>query len=228
MELTHALRSTGSIREFTDQPVSEATVYEILDDARFAPSGGNRQAWRVIIVEGEQRHQLRDIYLDGWHDYVAHLLAGSIPFSPLASEHERVAASSRRDDAIALSNPTGFAETIDRIPVMLIVLADLGALAATDRDLDRYQLVGGASVYPFVWSILLGAHERGLGGVMTTVLTLHEDRVREVLKVPDTFAIAALVALGVPLHRPTRLRRRPVEEFATRNTFDGDVFRVHS
>jgi len=227
MELTHALRSTGSIREFTDQRVSDEVLYEILDDARFAPSGGNRQAWRVIVVEGERRQQLRELYLDGWHDYVAHVLSGNVPFSPLASEQERVAAFSKRNDAIALSNPAGFTETIDRVPAMLVVLADLGALAATDRDLDRYQLVGGASVYPFVWSILLSAHEHGIGGVITTVLTLHEAEAREVLQIPDNYAVAALVALGVPVRRATRLRRRRVEEFTTRDTYDGESFRRH-
>jgi nitroreductase len=50
MDLTEALRSTGSSREFTDQLVDDATIAAILDDARFAPSGGNRQPWRVAVV----------------------------------------------------------------------------------------------------------------------------------------------------------------------------------
>jgi nitroreductase len=224
MDLRDALRSTGSIREFAPDPVPNHVLYDILDDARFAPSGGNRQAWRVIVVAGDQRRALGEIYLDAWHDYVSHLLAGLIPFSPLASDAERAAVLSHRDEAIGLSNPTGFAETISDVPAMLVVLADLGALAATDRDLARYQIVGGASVYPFVWSLLLSAHGHGLGGVMTTVLTRHEDQARQVLDVPDTYAIAALVALGYPLARQRRLRRRAVEEFATLDTFGGEPF----
>ncbi len=55
----------------------------------------------------------------------------------------------------------GFADRYDQVPVMLAVAADLRLLAAVDRDLDRYSMVGGASVYPFVWSILLAAHGRG-------------------------------------------------------------------
>jgi len=116
------------------------------------------------VVTGHRRRELRDIYLDAWHDYVAHVLAGLVPFSPLASEPERAVALAKREEAVLLSNPKGFAETIDEVPVMLVVLADLGALAATDRDLDRYQLVGGASIYPFVWSVLLSAHDHGLVG----------------------------------------------------------------
>jgi len=224
VELRDVLRTTGAIREFTTEPVSDATLYEVLDDARFAPSGGNRQAWRAIVVRGEQRAQLRDIYLKGWREYLSYVLAGRVPFSPLASEADRAAADAHLRDADAMFDPEGFAETIDRVPVMLVILADLGSLAATDRDLDRYQLVGGASIYPFVWSILLSARERGLAGVMTTVLTRYEDEAREVLRVPDDFAVAALVALGYPVKRHTRLTRRRVEEFTTHDTFDGAPF----
>ena len=227
MDLTTALRTTGSIREFTSETVSDATIYEILDDARFAPSGGNRQAWRVIIVkDAAQRRAVRDLYLDAWHDYVAHLLAGLIPFSPLATGPEREAALAQRPQAIALSDPAGFAETLDTVPVMLVVCANLEVLAATDRDLDRYHIVGGASVYPFVWNILLGAHERGLGGVMTTVACRKEDEVRLALSIPETFAVASVVALGHPLKRHTKLSRHQVEEFTTIDRFDGQDFRA--
>src|ERR1039458_8805632 len=85
MELTDALRTTGSVRAFLDESVSDEVLYAILDDARFAPSGGNRQAWHVIVVKDSlRRRALRDLYLDGWHDYIAHVLAGLVPFSPLA------------------------------------------------------------------------------------------------------------------------------------------------
>jgi nitroreductase len=64
-------------------------------------------------------------------------------------------------------------------------------------------------------------HKEGLGGVITTVLTREEPAARALLGVPDQFAVAALVVLGYPVHRPTKLRRRPVERFATVDRFDG-------
>ena len=63
------------------------------------------------------------------------------------------------------ASPDGFAERLDEVPVLLAVLVDLGALAAVDRDLDRYTFAGAASVYPFAWNLLLAAREEGLGGV---------------------------------------------------------------
>jgi len=229
MNLTDALRTTGSVRDFLEEPVSDELLYDILDDARFAPSGGNRQAWHVIVVKDPTRRRaLRDLYLDGWHDYVAHVLAGLIPFSPLASDEDRAAAASQRAAAIATSKPDGFPETLDQVPVMLVICADLTALAATDRDLDRYQIAGGASIYPFVWNILLSARARGLGGVMTTIATRNEPGVRDVLDIPCTYAVASIVALGYPAARATKLKRRGVQEFTTTNTFDGDRFIVTS
>lgn len=225
MKLIDALRTTSTVRQFTTQAVDEETIFEILDVARFAPSGGNRQAWRVIVVRDPLvRRAVRDAYLDAWHDYVAHLLANLVPFSPLATSADREKAMALRDEAERRSQTDGFAETLDTVPVMLVVCADLQVLAATDRDLERYQIAGGASIYPFVWNLLLGARERGLGGVMTTVAMRHEQVVRTALKIPDTYAVASVVALGYPAKQVTKLSRRPVETFTTIDTFDGAPF----
>ncbi|MGH3733315.1 MAG: nitroreductase family protein [Acidimicrobiales bacterium] len=225
MELRDALRTTASIREFSSRSVDDAVLFAVLDDARFAPSGGNRQAWRVIVVKDiAQRRAVAAAYLDAWHDYVGSLLAGVAPFSPIASEDDRRAACEQREAARMRSNPEGFAETLASVPVLLVVVADLGALAATDRDLDRYQLVGGASVYPFVWSVLLAAHERDLGGVLTTVAIKNEESLRQILRLPDDFAVATVMALGYPRQPITKLKRREVSEFTAVDGFDGTPF----
>ena len=223
MELRDALRGTGSVRDFTNQVVEDQTVAQILDDARFAPSGGNRQSWRVIVVRDQvKRRMLRDLYLDGWHDYVAHNLAGLVPFSPLATHSDRELARNQRAAAEALSQPEGFPERLDSAPVLLVICADLSVLAAVDRDLGRYQIAGGASVYPFVWQILLAARERGIGGVMTTIATRHEPEVCSLFDIPDNFAVASVVAMGYATKIPTKLRRRRVEEFTTLDSFSGE------
>lgn len=222
MELLEAMRTTGAVRAFRDVPVPDATIYSVLDAARFAPSGGNRQSWHVIVVrDPATRRLVRDLYLDAWHEYVAHVLAGVVPFSPIATPAERAAARDRYDDAVRASRPDGFPETLDTVPVMLVVCADLAVLAATDRDLERYQFIGGASIYPFVWNILLAAREHDLGGVMTTVAVRNEPELLAALRIPATFAVAAVVALGHPKRRLSRLTRRPVSAFTTVDVFDG-------
>ncbi len=225
MDLRLALTTTGAVRDFTDRPVDDEVLRAVLDDARFAPSGGNRQPWSVaVITDSSVRRAVRDAYLDAWHDYVAHHLVGVTPFAPTATDDERAAVARRREEARALSRPDGFPETLDTVPAMLAVAADLDVLAATDRDLERFPLVAGASVYPFVWSILLAARERGLGGVMTTVASAREENLRDALGLPPRSALAAVVILGWPASAPTRLRRRPVADFATRDRFDGPSF----
>lgn len=111
-----------------------------------------------------------------------------------------------------------------KAPVTLVICLDLAVVAATDQDLDRIAVVPGASVYPFVWNVLLAARNEGYGGVLTTMAVAEEPRVKELLGVPDTFAIAAILPLGKPVREVTKLRRRPVAEFATRERFDGPPF----
>ena len=227
MELSDVMRTCAAVREFTDEPVSDEQLFAVLDVARFAPSGGNRQGWHLIVLSDPSiRRSLRELYLSGWYEYLALARAGLVPWAPLsdrAVERDAIADAPAVAEAAA-EGPGGFAEHLDDAPVLLLVLADQRAMAAVDRDLGRYTLIGGASVYPFVWNVLLAARDAGLGGVLTTVLARREPEVRALLGVPDEFVVAALLALGHPVHQARRLRRAPVAEFTTRDRFDGPAF----
>ena len=223
MDLIETLRSTGTVREFTDEPVDDAVLARVLDTARFAPSGGNAQAWRVVVVKDPAiRTRLRDLYLPGWADYLTMSAAGLRPWSPVndpAAERDALAIGAGQAAAAQ-----GFAAHLDTVPVLLMVFADLAQLAAVDRDLDRYTFAGGASVYPFVWNLLLAARAEGLGGVLTTMLIQQEDEVKRLLGAPEQLALAAAVALGYPVHQPTKLRRGAVGSFTTVDRLDGPPF----
>ncbi len=224
VELIEALRTTGAVREFDDRPPDDATLYRLLDNARFAPNGGNRQAWRVIVVKDpELRRSIRESYLPAWYDYLAQVAAGLTPWA-VVTDRELEQRSITEAPAIARAaadGPGGFAEHFDQVPAMLVLLADLTKLAAVDRDSGRYTMVGGASIYPFAWSILLAGRAEGLAGVMTTMAVRDEAAVRRVLGIPDTMLVAGVLALGSPVHQATRLRRAPVEAFTTVDRFDG-------
>jgi nitroreductase len=213
MELIDALRTNPAIRSFTDQPVSDAEVAALLDVARFAPSGGNRQPWRAALIKDQAlRRQLADLCSPVWSEYVAIREAGGTPFSA-------VEAAPDIGEPAPVPNP--LLDGIESIPVVLVVAADLGSIAMMDKDLARRPITGGASVYPFVYSILLAARARDLGGVMTTFLARAEDAARPLLGLPDTWAVASMVCLGHPVRRPTKLTRRAVGTFATVDRFDG-------
>lgn len=223
MELTEAMRTTGAVRSFTDEVVTDEVLHRILDSARFAPSGGNRQPWRVVIVKDRSlRGAIRDAYVLGWREYVAHLAAGLVPFAPGEDgrwEQPAVDLEQARESP----RPNELADHLDTVPAMLVLFAHLPSLAVLDNGLERQSIVGGGSVYPFGHNVLLAARDLGLGGVMTTTLCRQEAKVKELLGVTGSeFALAGLIVLGYPTHQPTRLTRRPVGDFATLDTFEGE------
>lgn len=225
MDLIDTLRSTGAVREFTAAPVDDAVVARILDSARFAPSGANAQAWRVVVVKDPViRTRLRDLYLPGWADYLTMSAAGLRPWAPVNDPRAEAAALAAGSGQPGPPVDGGLAGHLDEAPVLLALFADLSALAAVDRDLDRYSFAGGASVYPFAWNVLLAARAEGLGGVITTMLIREENEVKELLGAPDPLALAAVIALGHPVHQPRRLRRNPVAAFTTVDRVDGTPF----
>ena len=152
------------------------------------------------------------------------MAAGLTPWAVVTDrelEREAVLGAAGIAESAALGEG-GFAERFDEVPVMLVLLADLSRLATVDRDCDHYTMVGGASIYPFAWSILLAARAEGLAGVMTTMVVRDEEAVKASLGVPDSVSVVGVLALGVPVRQPTRLRRGAVETFATVDRFDGE------
>ena len=231
MDLIETLRSTGAVRDFLPDPVDDAVLYRLLDTARFAPSGGNRQGWRVIVVKDlEKRRALRDLYLTGWYEYLAMMGAGLVPWAPVtdrAAETEAIARAPELAEQAATrtaAGSPGMAETLDVAPAVLVLVADLTALAAVDRDHDRYTFAGGASIYPFAWNLLLAARAEGLGGVITTMAIRREAEMRRLFSLPETSAVAAVVVLGRPVSAARRLRRLPVEEFTWVDRYEGAAF----
>ncbi|MGH9210228.1 MAG: nitroreductase family protein [Acidimicrobiales bacterium] len=224
MDLLDTLRTTGAVREFTPDPVPDEVVARVLDTARYAPSGGNRQAWRVVVLrDPEARRRVRDLYLADWYEYVAMTVAGLTPWAPITDRdtEARAVASAPTFAARASDGPGGFAEHLDQVPVLLAVFADLRAIAAVDRDLARYTFAGGASIYPFVWNLLLAARAEGLAGVVTTMAIRQEAEVKALVGAPEELALATIVALGHPVRQPRRLTRAPVDSFATYDRVDG-------
>jgi nitroreductase len=174
----------------------------------------------VVVKDPDKRRRLRDSYLRGSKDYLAMVTAGLRPWAPTNDRDAEAAALA----AANVAAPGGLAEHFDEAPVLLALFADLSMLAAVDRDADRYTFAAGASIYPFAWSVLLAAHDEGLGGVITTIAIREEEKVKALLGAPDPLALAAVIALGYPVRRPRRLRRQPVASFVSVDSIDGPIF----
>lgn len=217
MEVYEAMRTTFAAREFEDEPVSDEMVYKLLDNARFAPSGGNRQGWRVLLIKDmEIRRQLKSLVIPTIKEYKACVKAGETPFNSIVP--------SRVDQQTIDSTSPNFPliDDLEHVPVMLVVCADLTVVSSMDKDLPRVGVVSGASIYPFVWNILLVVRNEGLGGVLTTFLAHSEIAAKRILNIPDHFAIASVVGIGKPVKQLTKLRRNPVDDFTCVDSWGGE------
>ncbi|BBZ45199.1 nitroreductase family protein [Mycobacterium parmense] len=219
MDLYDVMRTTFAAREFTGDPLPDEVLSRIFDNARFAPSGGNRQGAHITVVrDPDTRRCLAQLGIPAARRYFAQRQAGENPWNAVNPT------AVPQDVIDATEVPDTFVAPIANAPVVLVVSVDLGVVAAVDQDLDRVGLAGGASVYPLIWNVLLAARNEGYGGTFTTMAVAAEDQVRPLLGIPDQHAIAAVVPLGKPVRQLTKLRRRPVGDFVTRDRFDGPAF----
>ena len=207
MDLIQAMRTAAAVRRFLPDGVADDVLYRVLDNARFAPSWGNRQGWHVIVVRDQAlRTQLKALYLHTWR-----LLYQAQPLqSPLPAAVER----------------NYYAEHLDELPVHLVVTAERESLQTPLPAINDATLAGGSSIYPFVQNLVLAIRAEGLGTSLTMQLNNEEAEVRRLLEIPDGSALAAHLGVGWPARpHPTRLQRRQVEEFTTTDRFGGEPLR---
>ena len=209
MDLIEAMRHMPGCRDYEDRDVDDAVLYRVFDNARFAPSGGNRQGWRVVVVRDPAvRRRLRELYQGPWGRYVAEHY-GDLNSLTAVRRHW-------------LDAGTQFANELDLVPVHLLVWVDVSVIAVTDINAGRPSVVAGGSIFPFIQNVQLAARAEGLGTRITTLLSYAEDEVRALVNAPDGLALAALVVMGWPLRLATKLNRRPVETFAVLDRFGGE------
>lgn len=219
MDFTEVVRTTFAAREFTPDPIDDDTLYRILDVARFAPSGGNRQPWRVVVVKDTaKRERLAELSAPGFRRYLTQRMAGENPWNTI--EPTRLSA----DEIAAGPDPTDYLRGMVDAPALLAIFVDLRAVASFDAELPRVGVISGASIYPFVWNVLLAARNEGLGGTLATFHAARESEVQALFGMPTHMAAAALVTLGRPVKQLTRLSRRPVEDFAVVDEDSGRAF----
>lgn len=216
MELYDVMRTTFSARQFTDEEVPDAVLARVFEHARFAPSGGNRQGQRVIVVRDQAtKDAIAELAIPQAKRYAAQNANGEGPWNPV--EPPRVSAA----EIEATPAPQGLLDPYRKSPVLLVVCVDLRVVAAVDQHLERIAVVPGASIYPFTWNILLGLRNEGYGGTLTSMPIGREPELKALLGIPESVAIAAVLPVGRPVRQLTKLKRRPVREFATHERWDG-------
>ena len=204
------ISTTRSIRRIKPDPVPQDVLDRVLQAAVWAPSGGNRQPWRMVVVrDPQQKKKLRDLYVAEWSVYVDFNMA-NVKDAP-QDVKDRVAAT--------LAPGTRLAETLDEVPVIVMFVHDSRLIYVTDDNLGRTSVVGGASLYPAVQNLLTAARAEGLGGVLTTLICRREPEVREILGLPAEWAVHAMVPLGYPKGSHGPLTRMPLEQMVRYDTW---------
>jgi nitroreductase len=205
-DLYALLSTTRSIRRISDAPVSEEVLLRIMQAAVWAPSGGNRQPWRIIAVRDRViKEKIGRLYAAEWEQYVEYNVAKFDGHPPAVVAQVRE----------AYSGGTRLAETLADVPVLAMFVHDPSALYVTDADLGRHPVVGGASLYPAVQNFLLAARAEGLGGVLTTLVCNRETELRDILKFPTGWGVHAMVPLGYPKGNHGPITRASVEEMTS-------------
>jgi nitroreductase len=220
MEFSEVVGTTFSVREFTGEPVPDAVIHRILDRARFAPSGGNRQGWHVIVVrDPKSREAIAEATKPAGKRYTAQVAAGENPWNTVDPSSVDAATIERIEAAPRLIEP------VLKAAAVLVVCVDLTVVAATDYLLDRVGIVGGASIYPFAWNIMLAGRHEGYGTNITTLAIAEEPRLKALLGIPAHVAVAAIMPFGRPVKQLRKLKRKPVSEFATLERWGGTPLR---
>ncbi len=209
MDVYEALYTTRAMRRVRPDPIPYPVQARILDAAIRAPSGGNMQGWRFILVDDPAvkaelgplyRDSLSQLWATAYRERVER--ARSSPGDPASITTLRMVASAQH-----------LADHFEEVPLFLIVYS-------------RRDGTGGGSIFPAVWSAQLAARAEGVGSALTSVLgAFHGAEASEILGAPDdgSWQMACCVSFGYPTGRWGVAERRPAGQVAYRNAWGADL-----
>jgi len=208
MDLYEAMSTLRAVRRLKPDPIPAAVLDRVLEAAAWAPTGGNAQPWRIVLVtDPAPKRTLGELYAASWQRFAA----GYAARAATAPEADR----GREMRTIAAGNH--LAAHFHETPAIAVFCFNPKLMAITDIKLDRVSVVGGGSVYTAVQNLLLACRAEGLGCVLTTLLCEHEPAVKTLLEIPDPWGTAAAVPMGYPKGKGHgSIRRRP----AAKLTYD--------
>ncbi len=212
-DLYEMMSTLRAVRRLKPDPIPDDVLARVLQAACWAPTGGNMQPWKVIVVRSpERKAALADIYGPEWHTYTG--------FSRRRAEKAGVAGEELAKLERTLAAGDYLADHLAEAPVLLLFIADPAKMAITDKNLDRISMVGGGSVYTAVQNTMLACRAEGLGCTLTTLHCIREPEVKAALGIPDDWATLALVPIGYPIgkgHGP--ISRQSADQLVYDDTF---------
>jgi len=194
------LTTTRSVRKRLDleRPVPRDVVLECLDIALQAPSGGNSQPWRWLIVDDpDTRKRLAALYQRSHDPY-------------MAANREAAEAAGRIEVMAKIMDSSQYlSDHMGEVPVLVIP-----CLLSRPEGLSQGEVAGFyGSILPAAWSLMLALRSRGLGSAWTTLHLAFEKEARDVLGVPETVTQTAMIPIAYYKGEDFRpAPRQPVEK----------------
>jgi nitroreductase len=197
--LFEAIYTTRALRRLKPDPIPDDVLFQVFDAAIRAPSGGNAQDWRfVLITEPEVKRQIQGWFWEAWTAY-----------QPDYAEDPARMDRLPRTRRLSLKSTDYLARHVHEAPVIVAPCGQRG----------KHSTPGG-SIFPAVQNLLLAARALGLGGAITNFARGHEHELMELLGIPETYQVYCLIPLGYPIDRPGPVRRRPVRQAVFRDRWE--------
>ena len=198
ISLGEAIFSLRAIRRVKPDPIPEDELRAILTAAIQAPNGGNAQPWHFLVVrDSDLRARLGELYREAWWAKRAdHGIHGPEDIDP--SNGTMVSAMRLADE---------FGEA----PVVVL-------LCATEQGANAI-----GSVIPSVQNLLLAARALGIGGTITTLHAVVDERAKELLGIPGEAQIVYAVPLGYPKGSFGPVTRKPLAEVASLDRWGASI-----
>ncbi len=212
MDLYDAMSTLRAVRRLKPDPIPDEVLERILTAATWAPSGGNRQCWRIIVVKASGlKEKLSALYKPHWIEYT----------KGYDSLLQRLAPDKIAQTKRGLEAGNYLADHLGEAPIICVFCFNPSQMTITDEHLSRPSVVGGGSVYPAVQNLLLAARNEGLGCVLTTLLCKEEEAIRRLLGIPEQWFTCAHIPIGYPvLGGHGKISRKSVEEMIYVDNFD--------
>jgi nitroreductase len=192
-DLFDIMATTRSMRRLKPAPIPEALVRKILEAGTSAPSGGNMQRWRFLVVRDPAvKATVGAYYKRAWDEVVSPRYRAGAP-APGTS-------------------PEGFARMLDAAQYLADHIHEAPLWIIPCMEGASATRTAGSSIYPAVQNMLLAARALGLGATLTTLYMNFETEVEAALGLPPDVHTYALLPIGYPMGRFGPVRRAPLGE----------------
>jgi len=196
MDVFEAIKTTRAMRRLKPDPVPDDLLWQVLEAAIRAPSGGNRQPWGFVVIRDEEKKKkIAEWYLGAWNKSYA-MMKHAATADPAAAR--------------TYASADHLANHLAEAPVLIMAAVRAGDVGTSPS---------GSYIYPAVQNLMLAARALGLGTTLTTLHRAHEAEVKELLGIPEEIETMALIPLGWPEGKFGTGPRKPVEDVAHWDTW---------